>query len=153
MRVLCADCFNQITNIQKDTAVCSHCGKEYYLKEKASKFKIRIEGGFIQENLSYEDVINGIKNHKILADEYIATPKGPWISIYDSPFEVYYKQIVNVDKRDGIILYNMKRRRLSLSVVLGSLLIISIAINFVFMIILTSMSMKINDLIAKITGG
>ncbi len=139
LRILCAECFNQITNIKHGKASCS-CGAEYNIAEKSSIFKVRLAGGFIKNNLSYNDIVSGIKTGVILADDYIASQNGPWIHIYDSSFEEYYKIIQNKELRSGIILYEKKKRKFSLISTLLILLIISIAINFTLVVLLYLMN-------------
>ena len=60
MRILCAECFNQIVDIKKGIAKCS-CGAEYNIAEKTTKFRIRVSGGFIKSNLLFDDITSGIK--------------------------------------------------------------------------------------------
>lgn len=149
LRILCADCFNQITNIKKGTARCS-CGAEYNISEKSSVFKVRLSGGFIKPNLSYDDIVSGIKTGAILADDYIASQNGPWIHIYDSSFEEYYKIIQHKELRSGIILYKKKKRKISLISTLSIMLIISIAINFILVVLLYIMNNRNISLINKL---
>lgn len=152
LRILCAECFNQIVDIKKGIAKCS-CGAEYNIAETTTKFKIRVSGGFIKSNLLFDDVTSGIKTGAILPDDYIASETGPWIHVYDSSFEDYYKIIQNKEKRSGIILYEKKKRKISLISTLSMLLIISIAINFTLVVLLYMMNSKMTGLIEKITGG
>lgn len=152
LRILCAECFNQIVDIKKGIAKCS-CGAEYNIAEKTTKFRIRVSGGFIKSNLLFDDITSGIKAGAILPDDYIASENGPWIHVYDSSFEDYYKIIQNKDKRSGIILYEKKKRKISLITTLSLLLIISIAINFTLVVLLYMMNNKMTALIEKITGG
>lgn len=152
LRILCAECFNQIVDIKKGIAKCS-CGAEYNIAEKTTKFRIRVSGGFIKSNLLFDDITSGIKTGAILPDDYIASENGPWIHMYDSSFEDYYKIIQNKDKRSGIILYEKKKRKISLITTLSMLLIISIAINFTLVVLLYMMNNKMTALIEKITGG
>ena len=153
MRILCAECFNQIVDIKKGIAVCSCCGAEYNIAEKASSFRVRLSGGFVKSNLSFDDIISGIKTGAILADDYIASINGPWIHVYDSSFEDYYKTIQNKEHRSGIILYEKKKRKISIISTLSILLIISIAINFTLVVLLYIMNTKMTGLIEKLTGG
>ena len=106
LRILCAECFNQIVNIKKGIAVCSCCGAEYNIAEKSTQFKVRLSGGFIKTKLSYDDVVLGIKTGSILAGDYIASIDGPWIHVYDSSFEYYFKKIVKVLVKIKKKLYN-----------------------------------------------
>lgn len=152
LRILCVECFNQIVDIKKGIAKCS-CGAEYNIAEKTTKFKIRVSGGFVKSNLLFDDITSGIKTGAILSDDYIASENGPWIHLYDSSFEDYYKIIQNKDKRSGIILYEKKKRKISLITTLSLLLIISIAINFTLVVLLYMMNNKMTTLIEKITGG
>lgn len=152
LRILCAECFSQIVNIKNGIAKCS-CGAEYNIAEKTSSFRVRLSGGFVKSNLSYDDIISGIKTGAILADDYIASINGPWIHVYDSSFEDYYKTIQNKENRSGIILYEKKKRKISIISTLSILLIISIAINFTLVVLLYIMNNKMTGLIEKLTGG
>lgn len=152
LRILCAECFNQIVDIKKGIAKCS-CGAEYNIAEKATHFKIRLSGGFIKSNLLFDDVASGIKTGAILPDDYIASSNGPWIHVYDSSFEEYFKIIKDSKSSSGIILYEKKKRKISLISTLSMLLIISIAINFTLVVLLYMMSNKVTNLIKQITGG
>ncbi len=149
LRILCAECFNQIVNIKNGKAICE-CGAEYNIAEKSSVFKVRLAGGFIKNNLSYNDIVSGIKTGAVLADDYIASQNGPWIHIYDSSFEEYYKIIQNKEVRSGIILYEKKKRKFSLISALTTLLIISIAINFTLVVLLYLMNNRNTILIQKL---
>lgn len=153
LRVLCAECFNQIVDIKKGAAVCSCCGAEYNIAEKSTQFKVRLSGGFIKTKLSYDDVVLGIKTGSILAGDYIAGIDGPWIYVYDSSFEYYFKKIDEQDSRSGIILYKKKKKKLSIINSLVFLLIISIAINFTLIVLLYMMNNRITNLVNQITGG
>ncbi len=153
MRILCAECFNQIVNIKKGIAVCSYCGAEYNISEKSSQFKVHLNGGFIKTKLSYDDIVLGIKTGSILAGDYIASIDGPWIHVYDSSFEYYFKKIDEQDNRSGIILYKKKKKKISIINMLILLLIISIAVNWTLIILLYMMNNRIIDLVSQITGG
>ncbi len=153
LRILCAECFNQITDIKKGIATCSCCGAEYNIAEKSTQFKVRLSGGFIKDKLSYDDIVLGIKTGSILAGDYIASIDGPWIHLYDSSFEYYFKKIDEKDNRSGIILYKKKKKKMSLINTLAFLLIISIAINFTLIVLLYFMNNRITTLINRITGG
>ena len=153
LRILCAECFNQIVDIKKGIAICSCCGAEYNIAEKSTQFKVRLSGGFIKTKLSYDDVVLGIKTGSILAGDYIASIDGPWIHVYDSSFEYYFKKIDEQDNRSGIILYKKKKKKLSVINALVFLLIISIAINFTLIVLLYMMNNRITNLVSQITGG
>lgn len=153
MRILCAECFNQIIDIKNGRAICTHCGSIYNISEKTTHFKVRFEGGFVKEKLTYDDVVSGIKTGAILSDEYIASMDGPWIHIYDSSFEEYYKHLSSKEKRGGIVLYKKKKKKMSVIFAVSSLLIISVAINFILVVLLYITNGKIIYLIEKNTGG
>ncbi|MDT3694481.1 MAG: hypothetical protein ROM03_08710, partial [Mucispirillum sp.] len=89
----------------------------------------------------------------ILAGDYIASIDGPWIHVYDSSFEYYFKKIDEQDNRSGIILYKKKKKKLSVINTLVFLLIISIAINFTLIVLLYMMNNRITNLVGQITGG
>ena len=114
LRILCVECFNQIVNIKKGIAICSCCNAEYNIAEKSTQFKVRLSGGFIKTSLSYDDIVLGIKTGSILAGDYIASVDGPWIHVYDSSFEYYFKKIDEQDNRSGIILYKKKKKKCNL---------------------------------------
>ena len=114
---------------------------------------MRLSGGFIKDKLSYDDIVLGIKTGSILAGDYIASIDGPWIHLYDSSFEYYFKKIDEKDNRSGIILYKKKKKKMSLINTLAFLLIISIAINFTLIVLLYFMNNRITTLINRITGG
>lgn len=149
MRILCAECFNQIVDIKKGIAKCN-CGATYNIKEKSTLFKVRLSGGFIKNNLSFDDVMLGIKTGSILAGDYVANVNGPWIYLYDSIFEYYLKKIDEQDARSGIILYKKKQKKLSLINTFAILLIISIAINFILIVLLYMLNNKLINLISQI---
>lgn len=153
MRILCAECFNQIINIKNGRAICTHCGSVYNIAEKTTHFKIRFEGGFVKEKLTYDDVVSGIKTGAVLSDEYIASMDGPWIHIYDSSFEEYFKKLSTKEKRGGIVLYKKKKKKMSVIFAVSSLLIISIAINFILVVLLYLTSNRVTELINQITRG
>ena len=113
LRILCVECFNQIVNIKKGIAICSCCNAEYNIAEKSTQFKVRLSGGFIKTSLSYDDIVLGIKTGSILAGDYIASVDGPWIHVYDSSFEYYFKKIDEQDNRSGIILYKKEKKVVS----------------------------------------
>ena len=71
LRILCAECFNQITDIKKGIATCSCCGAEYNIAEKSTQFKVRLTGGYIKEKLSYDDVKQTAEKVKIKFKEII----------------------------------------------------------------------------------
>lgn len=152
MRVLCAECFEQIGDIKKGTAVCSSCGHKYDISKRTTRFKIRLEGGYIKEELTVDDIVKSIRGGKIMADEYIASFDGPWIHIYDSPFAEYYKVKTDISKRGGLVIYKQKKKKISVITALASLLIISATINFIFLILFIIMNRRIALLITKITG-
>ena len=151
MRILCSECFNQIVNIKKGHAVCSHCGKEFNIKEKADLFKIRIDGGFVKENLTYEDIVSGIKTGAILYHEYIGSKNGPWIHIYDSIFgDLYKTKETKKEDTSKIILYQKQKKKITLVSSVSFLLLISIGVNFILLILLYLMSNKFSFLLEEI---
>ncbi len=152
VRILCSHCFHQIIDAKENIATCSYCGKKYDIAESSPYFRVLLPGGHIKNNLSYDDVINFIKKGDILANDYIASPTGPWISIYSSPFEKCFKGEKIKNNKSSIALYKRKKRRISIITTLSFLLMISIAINFALVILVYFMNNKISSLIEKITG-
>lgn len=151
MRILCSECFNQIIDINKGIAVCSHCGKEFNIKEKTDFFKIRIDGGYIKENLTYEDIVSGIKTGAIMYHEYIGSMNGPWIHIYDSIFgDLYKAKQTEKEATSKIILYKKQKKKITMVSSVSFLLFISICVNFILLILLYLMSSKFSILLEEI---
>ena len=59
MKILCPQCFKQIENIKNNIAICD-CGFEYNIKNKSSLYRIRLDGGYIKEGMTYKDIIKNI---------------------------------------------------------------------------------------------
>lgn len=154
MKILCPQCFKQIENIKNNIAICD-CGFEYNIKNKSSLYRIRLDGGYIKEGMTYKDIIKNIEDGGILADELIAAQDGPWITICDSPFAKHIptKNIKSKNSRTAIAIYKRKKRGLYFVIALSTLLVFSIGVNIFLLTLMTRMQIRIEELITKITGG
>ncbi len=154
MKILCPQCFKQIENIKHSIAVCD-CGFEYNIKNKPSLYRIRLDGGYLKEGMTYNDIIKNIEDGGILPDELIAAQDGPWITICDSPFAKYIpkKKIKSKNSRTAIAIYKKRKRGQIFIIALSILLIFSIGVNILLLTLMTKMQARIEELIIKITGG
>ncbi len=156
MKMLCAKCFSPMENVSKSIAVCNSCGSKYILQNKATIFRVLLDGGFIKEGMSSNDIIKAIEIGNILPDEYIATYNGPWIAIIDSPFSKFIKEntaVKTTKKRIGVFLYFKNKRRFIAVTILSSFFLLSLIANVILLWIINNMNDKIEDLITKITAG
>lgn len=156
MKILCPNCFEQITKINNDKAICTACNSEFNINVKTGIFKVRLDGGFIKEGMTYGEVAKSIKDGTILADEYIATPQGPWITVYDSPFEKFIpkKGRKKLKKaRTAVSLYKKRRSAQTIIIILALLFAISFAANVFMLTIMQQMENRIEILVKEATGG
>ncbi len=156
MKILCPECFSQITDVKKGTAVCGNCGSRFDMKAKTGIFKVRLDGGYIKEGMTHRDVVKSLEEGGILADEYIAAPNGPWITIYDSPFVSYIpkkgtKKLKSA--RTAVTLYRKRRAGRAAIIALTALLGLSAAVNIFLLTLMNRMQDRIEILVGKITGG
>lgn len=156
MKILCPKCFAQITETNEETASCGSCGAQFNLKSKGSIFRVRLDGGYIKEGMTFRDVVKNLEDGSILADEYIAAPDGPWITIYDSPFVSYIpkkrtRKLKSV--RTAVMLYRKRKAGRNVIVALAVLFGLSAAVNALLLFLMTRMQERIEFLVGKITGG
>ena len=155
MKMLCPTCFEQITTIKGNKAICC-CGAEFDMDIKTSVFRVRLDGGYVKDCMSYGEVAKSIKDGSILADEYIATPNGPWITVYDSPFFKYIpkkgaKKLKNA--RTSVALYRKRQSARVLIVALTLLFAVSFLANVFMLTIVHRMEGRIETLVNTISGG
>ena len=82
MKILCPNCFKQITEFKYGKAKCHTCNTMFDLDAKASIFRVRLDGGYIKEGMSYNDVVNnlaaidvvGLDFHPLLPCQILQNP-------------------------------------------------------------------------------
>jgi len=155
MKILCAKCFSPITDISKTVASCTSCGSQYILQQKATIFRVLLDGGYIKEGMDYEDIIKNIEQGNILPDEYIATYNGPWVAIFDSPFSKYIKKVEQdsyTKRRVSVFLYLKHKKKFIVITILSIFFILSLISNMILLLIINNMDKKISELIQRITA-
>lgn len=156
MKILCAECFHPIETVTGVNALCSQCGAEFKLDAKSSIFKVRLDGGYIKNDMTFDEVVKNIKDGNILADEYIAGENGPWITVYDSSFVGYIpkKDDKNYKKtRTEVTLYEQKKLGRLTIFTLATLFVLSFGVNVFLLVLMYMMRMRMQDLVGQIIGG
>ncbi len=151
--MLCSECFAEVVMKKKPIAECIECKKEYNLNEKASLFKIRLEGGYTKDGMNKNEVVKFIKDGKILPEEHIATHNGVWITIADSPFANNLNKKTLTNERSKIKLYQKRARTRVAIFSVSFILILSLLCNIAMLYIIYMLNMRIEEMVLRITGG
>ena len=86
MKVICKSCGIDFETGKSDSFECPSCGAKYTKDLKGDNFSIKYLNGMLIENLTEDDVKNGVLNGKFLTVDYVSTESTPWIKLKDSSF-------------------------------------------------------------------
>ncbi len=153
MKLLCADCFEDVVIKKSPIAECVACGRQYNLREKASLFKVRLEGGYVKDGMTKAEVVELIKSGRVKPDEYISSQSGAWVTLFNSSLahHVAIKQVKNT--RTKHMLYQKRTSSRLARFALLFVLMLSLLSNGALLYIVFTQQTRITELVTKITGG
>ncbi len=91
MKAICKSCNIDFETGKKNNFTCPSCGRAYNLQAPKNTYSIKFLNGLLDDNLSEQEVKNGILNGKYLSVDYISSDDTPWIKLKSSEFGKLFK--------------------------------------------------------------